>query len=58
MNKRDRQLVIAVVALAASIAGQIYNIDVIASLSIAAALAAYLSGYNTYNENLPERNEE
>jgi hypothetical protein len=58
MSKKSKQMVGAVVVLAVAIGAQIKGVDIAAALSVAGAILAYLSGYNTLNPGLRDDTEE
>lgn len=57
MSKKTKQAVAAGVILAVSIAAQMRGVDLAGALSVAGAVLAYLSGYNTLNPGLRDDTE-
>jgi len=58
MSKKSKQMVGAVVVLAAAIIAQLKGVDLASALSVAGAALAYLSGYNTLNPDLRDDTED
>lgn len=56
-TKGNRQLIVAAIVLAVSVAAQVGGIDLAAALAPAGAILAWLSGYNTINPDLRDDTE-